>query len=119
MTRERHTPLFHWVGGSLFASPLFSPADMYEFKRDVASDKKLEAERILRYLEERLKLKDTHITKLKLKSRSALGIIFLWSFRWRGERDPGVLVGGGWGLPPTVVGRGGVRPVSGSQWRQF
>eukprot|EP00668_Euglena_longa_P001815 GGOE01002131.1.p1 GENE.GGOE01002131.1~~GGOE01002131.1.p1 ORF type:complete len:413 (+),score=204.19 GGOE01002131.1:101-1339(+) len=44
--------------------------DMYEFKRDVVSDKKLEAERILRYLEERLKLKDTHIIKLKMKSQT-------------------------------------------------
>eukprot|EP01007_Sphenomonas_quadrangularis_P002586 NODE_421_length_1507_cov_180.654321_g311_i0.p1 GENE.NODE_421_length_1507_cov_180.654321_g311_i0~~NODE_421_length_1507_cov_180.654321_g311_i0.p1 ORF type:complete len:390 (-),score=98.59 NODE_421_length_1507_cov_180.654321_g311_i0:261-1430(-) len=42
--------------------------DMYEFRRDIVGSKKVEAEKIQRYLEERIKLKETHIQKLQTKT---------------------------------------------------
>eukprot|EP01012_Entosiphon_sulcatum_P040819 TRINITY_DN54551_c0_g1_i1.p1 TRINITY_DN54551_c0_g1~~TRINITY_DN54551_c0_g1_i1.p1 ORF type:complete len:426 (-),score=151.61 TRINITY_DN54551_c0_g1_i1:817-2094(-) len=45
--------------------------DMYDFKRDIVGDnKKVMAERILKYLEERVRAKETHVTKMKLKSQA-------------------------------------------------
>lgn len=63
--------------------------DMYEFRRDVVGDKKLDAEKIIRYLDERVKLKETHISKLKLKSQALKAQIGKYEHQLKQREDMG------------------------------
>jgi|UniRef100_A0A7S4LA27 chromosome segregation ATPase len=63
--------------------------DMYEFRRDIVGDKKLDAEKIIRYLDERLKLKDTHVSKLKLKSQALKAQIAKYEHQLKQREDMG------------------------------
>eukprot|EP01006_Ploeotia_vitrea_P014286 TRINITY_DN38387_c0_g1_i1.p1 TRINITY_DN38387_c0_g1~~TRINITY_DN38387_c0_g1_i1.p1 ORF type:complete len:437 (-),score=84.44 TRINITY_DN38387_c0_g1_i1:622-1887(-) len=63
--------------------------DMYEFKRDIVGDKKIVAEKILKYLEERLKLKETHVAKLKMKSSALKAQIGKFEHQLKQREDMG------------------------------
>jgi hypothetical protein len=63
--------------------------DMYEFHRDIANDKKIFAEKILRYLKDREKLKETYITKLKLKTTALKTQINKYEHQLKQREDMG------------------------------